>query len=101
MQDIPSLRKEYEVKHKGQGSPGYPQALLETIIERGTGQIHRFKLSNRHVSELALFYPLLDELPPTLCYYWIPCITVMKSSPSVIEKGFNGSFQPKEKGVMS
>ena len=64
MQDTPSLRKEYEVKHKGQGSPGYPQALLETIIEPGTGQIHRFKLSNRHVSELALFYELLDELPP-------------------------------------
>ena len=52
------------MKSSIKGSPGYPQALLETIIEPGTGQIHHFKLSNRHVSELALFYPLLDELPP-------------------------------------
>jgi len=63
MQDTESLRKEYEVKHKGQGSEGYPQGLLESIIERGTGQIYSFKLSNRHVSELALLYEMIDELP--------------------------------------
>ena len=63
MQDTQPLRKEYEVKHQGE-SQDYPQALLETIIERGTGQIHSFRLSNRHVSELALFYEMLDELPP-------------------------------------
>ncbi|MCG8339672.1 MAG: hypothetical protein MI674_00135, partial [Cytophagales bacterium] len=32
MQDSPPLRKEYEVKHKGESSPGYPQGLLEAII---------------------------------------------------------------------
>ena len=37
MQDTESIRKEYEVKQKGSGSEGYPQGLLEVIIERGTG----------------------------------------------------------------
>ena len=64
MQDTESIREHYEVKHNGEGSEGYPQGLLEAIIERGTGQIHSFKLANRHVSELALFYEMIDELPP-------------------------------------
>ena len=64
MQDTQALRKEYELKDKGESQAGYPQALLETIVERGTGQIHSFRLSNRHVSQLALFYQMLDELPP-------------------------------------
>lgn len=64
MQDSKSIRKEYEVRHKGKGSEGYPQGLLEVIIERGTGQLHSFSLSDRHVSELALFYEMLDALPP-------------------------------------
>lgn len=63
MQDTKSIRDQYEVKHNGVGSPGYPQGLLEVIIERGTGQLHSFKLSNRHESELSLFYDMLDELP--------------------------------------
>ena len=49
---------------KGRAVQVILRLYLETIIKRGTGQIHRFKLSNRHVSELALFYELLDELPP-------------------------------------
>ncbi|MGM0581266.1 MAG: IS4 family transposase [Bacteroidota bacterium] len=64
MQDTESIRKDYEVKHNGVGSEGYPQGLLEVVIERGTGQLHCFKLSNRHVSELALFYGMIDEVPP-------------------------------------
>ncbi len=64
MQDTKSIRKDYEVKHKGIGSEGYPQGLLEVLIERGTGQIYSSKLSNRHVSELALFYEMMDEVPP-------------------------------------
>jgi len=63
MQDTESIRKEYEVKHKGVASDGYPQGLLEVIIERGTGQLFSFKLANRHVSELALFYDMIDDLP--------------------------------------
>ena len=50
MQATQSISKDYEVKHKGESSQGYPQGLVETIIERGTGQIHRFKLSNRHIN---------------------------------------------------
>jgi hypothetical protein len=65
MQDTESIRKDYEVKYKGKSSEGYPQGLLEVITERGTGQIYAFKFANRHVSELALFYDMIDELPPT------------------------------------
>ena len=64
MQDTKSIREQYEVKHKGIGSEGYPQGLLEVIIERGTGQLFNFKLSNRHISEIELFYGMIDELPP-------------------------------------
>jgi hypothetical protein len=63
MQDSESIREKYEVKHNGERSEGYPQGLLEVIIERGTGQLYAYKLSNRHISELALFYEMLDELP--------------------------------------
>ncbi len=64
MQDTAEIRKEYEVKHNGEGSTGYPQGLLEVIIERGTGQVYKFELSNRHTSELSLFYDMLDDIPP-------------------------------------
>ena len=63
MQDTPSIRKEYEIKHKGKAIEGYPQGLLEGITERGTGQLHNFKFSNRHGSELPLFYEMIDDLP--------------------------------------
>ena len=63
MQDTKSIRKDYEVKHNGVGSEGYPQGLLEVIIERGTGQIYNFQLANRHVSELAVFYEMIDQIP--------------------------------------
>ena len=64
MQDTESIREKYEVKHNGIGSNGYPQGLLEVVLERGTGQLYSYRLSNRHVSELALFYEMLDEIPP-------------------------------------
>jgi len=63
MQDTKSIREKYEVRHNGVASDGYPQGLLEAIIERGTGQIYSFKLSNRHTSELSLFYDMLDDMP--------------------------------------
>lgn len=62
MQDTKEIRKDFAVKHQNGGS-GYPQGLLEVIIERGTGQVFSYKLSDRHISELALFYEMLDELP--------------------------------------
>ncbi len=64
MQDTESIRSDYEVKYKGESSSCYPQGLLEVIIERGTGQVYSFELSNRHVSELSLFYKMIDRLPP-------------------------------------
>ncbi len=61
LQDTPEIRKAYPIKSSHEGE--YPQALLETITERGTGQIFTYKLSNRSVSELALLNGLLNEIP--------------------------------------
>ncbi len=63
IQDTVELREKYAVKHNGIESDGYPQGLLETITERGTGQIFSYALSNRHIGELELFYEMIDELP--------------------------------------
>lgn len=62
MQDTPELRKDYEVKHNGESTNGYPQGLLQVLINRGSGQLANFKLANRHTSELALFYEMIDDL---------------------------------------
>jgi hypothetical protein len=63
LQDTEDIRKDYQVYHKGVASEGYPQGLLQVVTERGTGQIHCFELANRHVSELSLFYDMIDRLP--------------------------------------
>jgi len=60
LQDTPEIRKEYPVKNSHEG--GYPQSLLETITERGTGQVVNFRLSSRAVSELALMHDILDDI---------------------------------------
>jgi len=59
LQDTSEIRKEYPIKN---GNGGYPQALLETITERGTGQVVNFRLSSRAVSELALIHEILDDI---------------------------------------
>lgn len=63
LQDTKELREKYKVVVKGKESQGYPQGLLEGLIERGTGQVFTSRLSNRHVSELALFYDMIEEIP--------------------------------------
>jgi hypothetical protein len=63
LQDTPSIREEFAVKYKGKETPGYPQALLEVITERGSGQIYSFSTGNRHLSELELFHAMADQLP--------------------------------------
>ncbi len=60
LQDTVEIRKEYPVKNIHEG--GYPQALLESITERGTGQVVNYRLSSRAVSELALIYEILDDI---------------------------------------
>ncbi len=59
LQDTPEIRKEFPVENNA-GS--YPQALLETFIARGTGQITNFKIAGRNVSELSLANKLLDDV---------------------------------------
>jgi hypothetical protein len=63
MQDTIELRKQYAVKHNGKESKGYPQGLIVGLIKRGTGQVYNFGLTNRHTSELAVFYDLIDTIP--------------------------------------
>lgn len=63
MQDTKHIRHDYEVLHNDVSSEGYPQGLLEVIIERGTGQVYDYKLTNRHKSELSSFYEMLDRIP--------------------------------------
>jgi ribosomal protein L31E len=63
MQDTPELHQKYKVMHNGKESDGYPQGLIVAVIERGTGQITAYDLSDRHKSELELFYDLIDQLP--------------------------------------
>ena len=57
LQDTPENQNVFPVI-KNSGS--YPQALLETLIVRGTGQILDFKLGSRSVSELALLNELIE-----------------------------------------
>ena len=61
LQDTPEIREKFPIKNDKSG--GYPQALLEAIIERGTGQIYNYKLSNRSISELPILHELLNEIP--------------------------------------
>jgi len=63
MQDTEDIRKEYDLKNKGESTQGYPQSLLEVLIERGTGQVYAYRLANRHTSELPLLYDMIDEIP--------------------------------------
>ncbi len=59
LQDTPEIQKMFPIKN----NPGsYPQALLEAVLVRGTGQILDFKLDSRSVSELALINRLLDKI---------------------------------------
>ena len=60
LQDTPEIRKMFPIK-KNPGS--YPQALLETMLIRGTGQILNYKLDSRDVSELALVNELINDIP--------------------------------------
>jgi len=62
MQDSPELRAQYEAKRKGDVNEGYPKALLQALINRGSGQITFFTLSDIFTSELALFHKMLDEI---------------------------------------
>ena len=60
LQDTPEIRKAFPIKDN---SGSYPQALLETLIVRGSGQLFDFKLASRSVSELTLFSELLESVP--------------------------------------
>jgi len=62
MQDTEALRENYYVK---EDDSAYPQALLQSMIWQGSGQVLDFKVGTRHQSELELVRPLINELPPS------------------------------------
>jgi hypothetical protein len=64
MQDTKDICKEYPKCNGAANVIGYPQALLEVLIERGTGQVTDFRIGSRSVSELSLFNELLDVVEP-------------------------------------
>jgi hypothetical protein len=64
LQDTAEISRQYPKKAGTGQSQGYPQALLQVLIERGSGQISNYKLGSRKVSELSLFYDLLDTMEP-------------------------------------
>jgi hypothetical protein len=64
MQDTEKLREMYEVKCNDSETPeAYPKALVQAIIEQGSGLIYDYALSNRRVSELSLIYQLIEGVP--------------------------------------
>lgn len=65
MQDTKELRGAYDVistntDHK----EAYPQGLVQSIIQQGSGIIQDYALANRHVSELSLIYKLIHSISP-------------------------------------
>ena len=60
LQDAPKISETYTVQ---EGKVAFPQALLEVVVARGSGQIACFKMANRHTSELPLLYDMIDDLP--------------------------------------
>jgi hypothetical protein len=60
MQDSEELGEKYYVqKHDN----AYPQALLQGIVQQGTGQVTCFTIGTRHQSELELVSNLMHQLP--------------------------------------
>jgi len=65
MQDTKELREIYDVKSTNVDcKAAYPQGLVQSIIQQGSGIIHDYALDNRHVSELSLIYKLIHSIPP-------------------------------------
>lgn len=60
MQDSEQLRKKFYVQ---EGDKAYPQALLQSIVAHGSGQVTAFTIGTRHQSELELLPPLIVQLP--------------------------------------
>jgi len=61
LQDTEEIKEKFPIKNHHEGA--YPQALLTAIIERGTGQVHRYSLSSRSISELQSFSTMQSNLP--------------------------------------
>ena len=59
LQDTDDIKSEYVVKNQ---EDSYPQALLQVLIRQGTGQVSRFALGSRDVSELFLVIPMIRNL---------------------------------------
>jgi hypothetical protein len=61
LQDTEEIKEKFPIKNHHEGA--YPQALLTAIIERGTGQVHKYSLSSRSISELQSFNTMQSDLP--------------------------------------
>jgi hypothetical protein len=59
MQDTEDIKSEYFVKAM---EDSYPQALLQTFIRQGSGQVSQFSIASRQTSELSLVIPVIKKL---------------------------------------
>jgi len=59
LQDTEDIKSMYTVKGSEES---YPQALFQVMIRQGSGQVSQFALGSRHVSELCLVIPMINNL---------------------------------------
>jgi hypothetical protein len=59
MQDTEDIKSEYFVKNM---EDSYPQALLQSFIRQGSGQVSQFAIASRQTSELTLVIPMIKNL---------------------------------------
>jgi hypothetical protein len=59
LQDTEDIKSEYFVKGM---EDSYPQALLQSFIRQGSGQVSRFAIASRQTSELSLVIPMIKKL---------------------------------------
>lgn len=82
LQDTKQIREHFPLEHDG--DKGFPQALLQTIIMQGSGQVCDIEIGHRKQSELELAVPLLKKLPAgsllladdLYCCYAIFCMVI-------------------------
>jgi hypothetical protein len=87
MQDTPRIPEKYRAQKSGDGSlQGYPQGLLQVLVQHGSGFIADYRIAGRKDSELKQMAAMVENLAADSliladdlynCYaminYWIDC----------------------------
>jgi len=83
MQDTPQIPEKYRAQKSGDGSlQGYPQGLLQVLVQHGSGFIADYRIAGRKDSELKQMASMVENLAPDSliladdlynCYAMINC----------------------------